>query len=263
LAKKILLFSLMVLILFSGLGQFAFPQETAITRSDRMNDVIFDGKWTFYEEWKVSALETIITENDPIYIRTAHQDNFIYVMLAVTADRTPNFEDYSIVCFDTTISNSSEISKGIYCFKVNVGSDKPITLGWDKKSQSFLQIENHEELVSVGGASDENGYYKKYPHTSFEFKIPLNLLQRYDRYGFFVGVYDSAKPASYTWPDEINLDPSSNLPPPKSWGELVSPDKSLPEYDWPILALVITVSVMILFTSKRTKLGFQSTIRQS
>ncbi len=78
--KKILLFSVMTLVLFSGLVQFAFAQETMITKSDNMNDVIFDGKWTFYEEWKASALEIISTENGSIYLRTAHQDNFIYIL---------------------------------------------------------------------------------------------------------------------------------------------------------------------------------------
>ena len=243
----------MTLILFSGLVQFGFAQETMITKSDKMNDVVFDGKWTFYEEWKVSALEIISTENGSIYLRTAHQANFIYVMLDVTADRTPSLEDSAVVCFDGTIYDS-KISDGIYCFKVNVGSDKPVTLGWDKKSQSFVQHETPEGLVSIGGTSDENDYYIKHPHTSFEFKIPLNVLQRYDRYGFFVGVYDSEKPASYTWPDGINWDKSSDLPTPKSWGHLVSPDKSLPEYDWPILVLILTILFMILFTSKRTKL---------
>jgi len=63
------------------------------------------------------------------------------------------------------------------------------------ESNKAISFSNVINQILKEGLKD---YYKKYPHTPFEFKIPLNVLQRYDRYGFFVGVYDSEKPASYT-----------------------------------------------------------------
>jgi len=105
-------------------------------------------------------------------------------------------------------------------------------------------------LVFVGGISDQNDRYSKVPHPSYEFKIPVELLGRYDRYGFFVGVYHSEEHSSYTWPENINVDLSLELPSPSKWGVIFSPDKSLPEYPVPILVFGLTVMTVILLSLK-------------
>lgn len=53
-----------------------------ITVSPTMDKVIFDGKWTFYTEWKQSSLNTIsYNDGTLIQLRSAHQDNFIYILI--------------------------------------------------------------------------------------------------------------------------------------------------------------------------------------
>ena len=62
---------------------FAIPVASAsepimITVSPSMDKVIFDGKWTFYTEWKQSSLNTIsYNDSTLIQLRSAHQGNFI------------------------------------------------------------------------------------------------------------------------------------------------------------------------------------------
>ena len=229
-----------------------FAQETPITISGSMQNITFDGKWTFLQEWKQSALEKIETPHAFTYIRTAHQDDFIYLLLDVAHDKQPSQDDVGIVCFQN-FENNNDVSDG-YCFQTNPINPKTKTAKWQVSSQSFVDVENLEGLIIVGGVSDHNDPYNKTPHPSYEFKIPLDFFGRYDRYGFFVGVYDAEKHSSYTWPENINVDLSSELPSPSKWGIIFSPDKSLPEYPIPTLILVVTIMGVILLSLKNRTL---------
>ena len=78
-----------------------FAQSIPITQSSSMDKIIFDGKWTFPQEWKQSSYDEIITESDIIPLRTAHQGNFIYILVDVVPDITiDNNDDSTLVCFD-------------------------------------------------------------------------------------------------------------------------------------------------------------------
>ena len=57
----------------------------------------------------------------------------------------------------------------------------------------------------------------------------------------------------YTWPPQnsTSLD-ISKISSPDKWGQIVSPDKSLPEFPIPVITLVIGFSLFIYMT--RTKL---------
>ena len=109
----------------------AYAQSTPITKSDGMNDIIFDGKWTFPIEWKKSSMENLYHESNQMtsYIRTAHQDNFIYIMLDVVSDETiDKNQDEAVVCFDAKSEQSMLPDQNDFCFVINLGSDKPVTI---------------------------------------------------------------------------------------------------------------------------------------
>ena len=90
------------ILLYLPLDYVFGEEEILITKSFDINKVIFDGIWTFETEWKRSSLEIINTDNGPIYIRIAHQDEFVYVMVNVESDKHPNKGfDKTIMCFDT------------------------------------------------------------------------------------------------------------------------------------------------------------------
>ena len=74
------------ILLYLPLDDVSGEEEILITKSFDINKIIFDGIWTFDTEWKRSSLEQINTNNGPIYIRTAHQDEFVYVMVNVVSD---------------------------------------------------------------------------------------------------------------------------------------------------------------------------------
>ena len=44
----------------------AYAESMDITQSDVMNKVIFDGKWTYYYEWKRSSLTELSYGGDKI-----------------------------------------------------------------------------------------------------------------------------------------------------------------------------------------------------
>ena len=233
----------------------AFAQEIPISISGAMDKVIFDGKWTFAKEWKNSSLDRL---GDDIALRSAHQDNFIYIMFDVVQDKTfDNNKDSVIVCFDTKNDQNVTPDENDYCFMAKLGSNKPVTLQGSAESGEFEIIENHKDLIAIGGISDENDRYSKVPHTSYEFKIPLELLERKDIYGFYVGVFDFAESQTFTWPREIILDSNSDIPSPSKWGIIYSPDKSLPEYDLPILVLILgSISAIILSSKNKINLFY-------
>jgi len=233
---------------------FAAPLASAesiigITRSTDMDKVVFDGKWTSQLEWKKSSLNDIYEHGGRIVIRTAHQDNYIYVMLDALADTTiDNTKDYGMVCFDAKSDQSLKPDSNDYCFKIRLGSDKAFTLrGSD--SGEFKSAGNHKDLIAVGGVSDENDRYTRIPHTVYEFRIPIELLERTDTYGIYLQVFDHSNATTYSWPSEIIIE-NSEIPSPAKWGIIYSPDKSIPEYDLPILVLVIGIFLIILLSIK-------------
>ena len=68
-----------------------------------MDNVIFDGKWTFLEEWKHSSYDELKTDSDIIPLRTAHQGSSLYILIDVVPDTTiDNNEDSTLVCFNYT-----------------------------------------------------------------------------------------------------------------------------------------------------------------
>jgi len=228
----------------------AYAQSIPITISESMDKVIFDGQWTFTQEWKQSSYDEIKTDSGIIYLRSAHQDNFIYILLDVVPDKTiDNDEDWGIICFDTKNDKNIKPDENDFCFMIKLGSNKAVTLQGND-SEEFVIVKNHDDLIGIGDISSVNDRYSKEPHPAYEFRIPIELLERTDHYGFYVGVFDFTKSEVYTWPPEIDLE-NSDIPSPNTWGLIYSPDKSLPEYDLPILVLILGSMGVVLLSLKR------------
>jgi len=236
-----------VLILVTPL---AYAQSIPITKSTNIDKVIFDGKWTFMREWKESSLTKIETQSGDIYLRTAHLGNYIYVMIDAVPDKTANYDqDQAVVCFDTKNDKNASPDENDYCFIVKLGKQMAVTLVGSEETKKFEIIENHSELIAIGNLSDENDRYSKIPHSSYEFRIPIDLLERTDSYGFYVEIFDFAKSTTYTWP-LIDLKSESEIPSPDNWGTIYSPDKSLPEYELPFVVLILGVLSVVVLSSK-------------
>ena len=239
-------------VVFAAPLAFA-ESEIPISKSDSMDKVEFDGRWTFPKEWKQSSRNDI---RDPghIVIRTAHQDNYIYVMLDALADTTiDNTKDNAMVCFDAKSDQSVKPDSNDYCFKIRLGSDKAFTLQ-GSESGEFKSVGNHKDLIAVGGVSDENDRYTAVPHPTYEFRIPIELLERTDTYGIYLQVFDYSNSTTYSWPSEIIIE-NPEIPSPAKWGIIYSPDKSLPEYDLPIVVLLLGTFSIILFSWKNKRLN--------
>ncbi len=238
-----------------------YAQSIPITQSSSMDKVIFDGKWTFPQEWKQSSYDEILTESEVIPLRTAHQGDFIYILVDVVPDNTiDNNEDSTLVCFDAKNEKNTIPDDNDFCFMISLGSDKVVTFQGNQ-SEGFQVVQNHDSLIGIGGISDENDRYSNQPHGVYEFRIPIELLERSNQYGFYAHVFDFTESATYTWPSEIDFESSSDIPSPDSWGLIYSPDKSLPEYELSILILILGIFSMILLTSKSKSLNLFSISR--
>ena len=80
--KKIVIFSLVILICFTQNSAKAENEPVMITISNDKESLIFDGKWSNVNEWKQSTLDEFIFEdNKKIILRTAHQGDFIYILI--------------------------------------------------------------------------------------------------------------------------------------------------------------------------------------
>ena len=76
---------------------------------------------------------------------------------------------------------------------VFLGDNEGVTLRGNSNQldSSFKEIPNLIDYVAISTVSDENDRYTKDLHLSYEFKIPIELVDRSDNYGFYLAVYDS------------------------------------------------------------------------
>jgi len=236
-----------------------------ITKSNSMKDVNFDGKWTFYSEWKQTSWNPIKSdENIVFHLRTAHQGNFIYVLIDAVSDTTASIgADKATVCIDSKNNKSEFFDNDDYCFIVQLQEDNFIDTLLNKQDnfviQGNLQSKSFEELekikvkefVGIGTMSDKEDKYSTVSHASYEFKIPIELIERSDNYGFYVSVFDADTNVVYSWPEDIKLE-SFDIPSSLLWGNLISPDKSLLEnsqsesVDFVILLVIIFVIILVI-----------------
>ena len=253
--KSSILFTIIILIITPITNVFAEP--IMITKSPNMDHVIFDGIWTQPTEWKPSSLNSISTDQGLIYLRTAHQGNFVYVFLDVIRDTHLDKKyDKAVICFDTENDKNEFADSNDYCFTAVLGENVGSTLqgGSSLVANNFQNIPNVEEFIGIGAVSDKNDRYSLIPHASYEFRIPTDLIGRSDNYGYYVGIYDDFTKTTYSWPSEIVLD-EFKIPSPKLWGEIISPDKSLPEFEWAIMALLPAL-ILVIFITKFNKYAY-------
>lgn len=223
-----------------------------------MDKVILDGKWSFSgeitTEWKFSS-ENLLKYDDGavIVLRSAHQGDFIYFLIDFVSDRTIDWGmDKATICFDTKNNKSKTPDPDDYCFisSLSTKSSHSYQGGSQIATQSHLKkIPNHPDFVAVGGESGKYDRYSQLPHTAYEFKIPTDVIGRESVYGFYFEVFDYSSKNTYSWPNDIKTQTKLTIKSPTEWGEMVSPDKSLPEFGVPFLVLT-TFFVSLIAISK-------------
>lgn len=243
---------LIIVLLFSSITipVFAQSDQILITFSDKMNDVIFDGKWTFFNEWKASSLNEI----GSLKIRSAHQGDFVYFMLNFISDTSYNKNsDRSVICFDTKNNQSTSPDNDDFCFVAIMGKQNGFILqgGGPFASTNYLRnIPNHDEFIAIGSFSDDNDRYSKTPHATYEFKIPTQIIERSNEYGLYIEVFDANKGEKITWPQSNENSYFNYKIFPKSWGKLISIDNSLPEFPTPLLVFSILLATILILQVK-------------
>lgn len=253
-----LVFALLAFTIFGS----AFAHEPIpITFSDTMEAVIFDGRWTHETEWKASSLDTYVYDDGAqIILRSAHQGDFIYLLLNPISDHSPDLlEDYAVVCLDAKNTKSEGPDSDDYCFRVVLGGDSTVYQGYPVASfDGFAEIVDPEGFIGIGSVSDHNDRYTPVPHPSYEFRIPTDLVGRESVYGFFFLVYDASLDTKYTYPQNLHV--VDFVPSPSEWGEIYSPDKSLPEFGWPALSLLLPF-VLIIYLARARRLPVPGTVK--
>jgi hypothetical protein len=249
---KYSIFAIGMITLFSIQIVYA-TEQIPITKSGLMDNVIWNGKWTFYDEWKESSLYTLSYDDGAtMELRTAHEGNFIYVLIdAVSMTNYNQGSDKAIICFDGN-NDKNKVADDDYCFGVALGNNNPFVLRGGSPLEQTYHFRNiaNPGIIGVASISDENDHYSPIPHSSYEFRIPIDLLGRSDIYGFYLGVYDSHAKKIYAFPENLTSTSEFGIPSPNQWGEIISPDKSLPEFPLPIITLLTAFITVILVTRK-------------
>lgn len=233
--------------------KLSYAEQIFTTLRSDGDKTVFDGKWTFLQEWK-STSEDIIEFNGEhkLSVKTGHDYNNLYVLLDFISDHSfAKSADFGIVCIDSNFGKENRPQNDDYCFITSLGTKNLITLQGGSvlgKNNHFTKIANHPGVIAVGGMSDMNDRYSQVPHTTYEFKIPIKIFGASDIYGFYVAVYDANANQVYSWPQNVSEEKFPYVPSPSEWGELISPDKSLPEFQWPILALVPAIFLVLYLT---------------
>ena len=245
-----------VLVFSAFFNAYAF-EPIPITVSGTASKIIFDGKWTHEFEWKQSSLNTYSYANDTsIVLRSSHQDDFIYIFLdPITDHYLDTMNDYAIICFDTTNDKLSRSDVSDYCFKTLLqGESTTYQGGSSNVTNHFNKISNPDGFIGISAVSDVNDRYTIVSHPSYEFRIPTNLIGRESVYGFYFLVYDEHSKKTYTYPQNLELDGHIGIASPDQWGEIYSPDKSLPEFGFPTISLVLTLLLTLFFTTMHRNL---------
>ncbi len=229
--NKISVIIIFSIIIFSTGNAFA-SEPILITISSHLHKVIFDGKWTSELEWKASSLDTLsYDDNSEIQLRTAFQDGYIYVFLDVISDTIiDKGADNALICFDGKNDKTRIPSFDDYCFSTSLS--RKISFAYQGGgilglNGHFQKIPNPENYIAIGNISDENDRYSKIPHVSYEFRIPIDILERSDNYGFYIAVFEANSNVIYSWPTEVHQSRIFTIPSPSVWGDIISPDKSM------------------------------------
>jgi hypothetical protein len=231
-----------------------YAEEVLITYTPKLQDVKFDGAWSHTTEWKPSSLVMIKNNNTSFAYRVAHDYENLFVYVSATSDKSPSKStDRAIVCIDGENNGGEKPDMNDYCFISIMGTDKIYTLqggSYTGQNGFYKIIDNHTELIGVGAVSTEFDKYSKIPHSSYEFKIPIEIFGRSNIYGLYVGVFDSNTSNQYGWPQEARQEKYPFIPSPKLWGQMISPDKTIPEFGIPLVMLFSTL-IFLVFISKR------------
>src|SRR5690348_14477567 len=132
----------------------AYAESIMITQSDVMNKVIFDGKWTYFYEWKRSSLTDLsYDDGTKIELRAAHQDNFIYVFIDNLSDTSiDKGADSATICFDTQNEKSLKPDSNDYCFVATLDGNNSFVLQGDSPlgiNSNFKKIENPSGFIGI------------------------------------------------------------------------------------------------------------------
>lgn len=245
-------------LVLSNFGSAFGTDKILISKSTSMDKVIFDGKWTFYTEWKLSSWnELTYPDGTMLELRTAHQGNFIYIFIDdIKTTQWEKKTDRATVCLDKD-DDKNATDANDYCFVNVLSGNQPVTLQGGSPlalTDYFARIPNPQGFAAAAGISDRNDRYTAVAHPGYEFRIPTDLVGRSPDYGFYVGVYHASTNKVYSWPKDAAAKVPLGIPSPSKWGELVSPDASLPEFQWPAIPMLLALVPVVWFTRKRMSL---------
>lgn len=245
---KFIYFSLLILIFNFPI---VFAEEIFITYTDADSEIVIDGLWSHSHEWKKSS-ETKIQEDalNQLVIRSAHNYEKIFVLVDVVIDESKNIlQDKSIICFESK-TQQNNLSNPTYCFEILFdGIVTTLMKNPESPNSQFTKIENHDDTKAISGISNQYDRYSKTPHVSYEFQIPIDVIGRSDVYAFYAEVYDAETNLQMLWPSNLE-NTTASLTNSESWGEMISPDKSIPEFSSPLIIFVVLVSTMIIMQFK-------------
>lgn len=250
--KSWILLAIIFLVLANHNASALESDPIFITLSGSMNQIVFDGKWSFVNEWKESTLTTLnYDDGTQIQLRTSHQDNFIYVLVDFVTDTQMNKgSDSATICFEKESKENS--TNDPYCF-VSILDGRSFVLEKNSiEKYNFMVTHDIPEFIANSTSSDQNDRYSPTPHATYEFRIPTDLVGRSDMYKFYMGAFDTHHNKMYTWPQDISINSSLTIPDAIQWGEIISPDKSLPEFPLPVL-LLLTGSVFAIYLTRKTR----------
>jgi len=133
-------------------------ESILISISTSMDKVFFDGKWTNELEWKESSWDPISSNKGTLHIRTAHQGDFIYVMLDAVGDQSiDHISDRAVACIDGTNDKTIIANLDDYCFFAALDAKQEFVYQGGSLlslNGNFKKIENIGGFIGVGTKSE-------------------------------------------------------------------------------------------------------------
>ncbi|MEM2760586.1 MAG: hypothetical protein QXU32_02720 [Nitrososphaerales archaeon] len=269
-----LFFSLLPVI--PALGQGPLDERVISIPFNTFSIPTIDGAWTTEFEWVAAKGWYIHYDNSgEMILKTTHDTEYIYVLLELISDEVRNDKDMALICFDTKADGGDAPQEDDYCFIVYMSGTTLVERG---NSVDYDEIPITDGIIMKGGMSADKSPYYVEPHTSFEFRIPVDIIGPSERYGFYALVLnadtgsisdeDQEEPhvvptcgIQYDWPGEYGeqgliSDPNCLRAPPSKWGTLVSPTGTIPEFPMPVIVLTSILATTILIARRKNIMNY-------
>lgn len=261
--RNVLLLCICLLTLSLASNSLEVVQAQAVntmTCFTLQNPVTVDGRYTGQDEWQDSLELSLVsyigqgtinwTGNGSAYIKTKHDNAFLYVLVDFVSVPTANVDDGSWITLDVKHNGGNSLSSDDIGFEITWISGGKTKFGATEVSGgNWVDASVPANALGASSLNAENDPHSTVAHSIYEFRIPTSSFTGTNEVGFSVGVWNDAAKVLMLWPG------GRLRSTPATWGNLELSTTTVPEFEGAnalILAFLTLSLVVGVFRARRS-----------